>query len=339
MWLEQKYIGLISNRLDRFKRIKNNAFNFRCPVCGDSQKSRTKARGNIFQIENGHFLYHCHNCNITMGMDKFIEFVDPLAYQEFVKEKISINVSPYDSARSMVPSAVLADKMKSPTFVKDTALKTIKKISQLKFDHPAKQYIDTRKIPTKYHSKLFYAPRFRQFVRSINTDLMQESEFDEPRLIIPFLDEEKNLFGLQGRSFKKDGIRYLTIMIDKSKPKIFGLDTCNRNKTHYIFEGPIDSMFVENSIAMAGGSINFDYVNEHSVFVYDNEPRSAETCAKISKVIDKGHSVVIFPEWVQSKDINDMYLKDGIVEIDKLLYDNISHGLEAKIYFTAWKKI
>ena len=338
MWLEQKYIGLVSNRLDRFKRTKPNHYNFRCPVCGDSQKNRFKARGWIFPKNKGQgLLYHCHNCNVTMGIDKLIETVDPIIYQEFVREKLAEGFQANTRLKS--DAEIFAEKMKPPKFIKDSPLQRLKKVSQLKWDHPVAQYVKSRRIPTHYHSKLFYAPRFREFVRSIDTQLMQESEYDEPRLIIPFLDEEKNLFGFQGRSFRKDGIRYLTIMIDKSKPKIFGLDTCNRDKPHYILEGPIDSMFVKNSIAMAGGSIDWKYVNDQSIFVYDNEPRSKETCTKIKKIIDKGFKVVIFPEQIHSKDINDMYTKEGIVNIDQLLFDNISSDLEAKILFTTWKKI
>lgn len=335
MWLEQKYIGMMSNRLDRFKKTKTNHWNFRCPLCGDSQKSKYKARGWIFPKDKGGLLYHCHNCNMTLGIDKLIETVDPILYQEFVREKIVEGMSP----KKKTEVEIFADKMKPPQFVKDTPLKKLKKISQLDFNHPVKKYVTDRCIPNQYHSKLFYAPRFREFVRSIDTQLMQQNEYDEPRLIIPFIDEDKNLFGFQGRSFRPDVIRYLTIMIDKNKPKIFGLDTCDRSKTHFILEGPIDSMFVDNSVAMAGGSIDWSYVNEYSVFVFDNEPRSKETCAKIEKIIDKGCRVVIFPEFIKSKDINDMIKNNETDDTNALLCGNISSGLEAKIIYTTWKKI
>jgi transcription elongation factor Elf1 len=335
MWLEQKYVGMMSNRLDRFKQTKHLHWNFRCPVCGDSQKNKYKARGWIFPKDKGGLLYHCHNCTITLGIDKLLETVDPNLYQEFIREKLQEELGP----KKKTDVELFADKMKPPVFVKETPLKKLKKISQLAYDHPAKLYVSDRGIPNKYHSKLFYAPRFREFVRSIDINLMQESEYDEPRLIIPFLDEEQNLFGFQGRSFRSDGIRYLTIMIDKNRPKVFGLDTCDRNKTHFILEGPIDSMFVDNSIAMAGGSIDWSLINEYSVFVFDNEPRSKETCAKIEKIIDKGYKVVIFPEFIKSKDINDMIKNKETDDTNAVLCGNISSGLEAKIIYTAWKRI
>ena len=338
MWLEQKYIGLISNRLDRFKKTKANHWNFRCPLCGDSQKSKYKARGWIFPKDKGGLLYHCHNCNMTLGVDKLIETVDPIIYQEFVREKLAEGLAP--SQRSKTEAELFTEKMKPPVFIKKTPLHQLKKISQLSHNHPAKQYVNARGIPNKYHSKLFYCPRFIEWTRNIDKDLIRDHPgFDEPRLVIPFLDEDSNLFGFQGRSFKSVGLRYLTIMIDKNKPKIFGLDTCDRSKTHFILEGPIDSMFVDNSIAMAGGSIDWNYINEHSVFVFDNEPRSKETCTKIEKIIDKGYKVVIFPEFIKSKDINDMIKNNETDDTNALLCGNISSGLEAKIIYTTWKKI
>lgn len=338
MWLEQKYIGLISGRLDRFKRTNNKTFNFRCPICGDSQKNRSKARGFLFEKSDGAYLYHCHNCNVTMGLDKFIEAIDPNIFREYLTEKLKTDYTP--RARVKSDAEKFAEKMKTPLFVKATALSTLKKISQLGVDHPAKKYVVNRRIPNQYHSKLFYAPKFKAFVNSIVSNKFESTENDEPRLIIPFLDNDKNLIGFQGRSFKKnDMLRYITIMIDEQKPKIFGLDTCDTNKIHYIFEGPIDSMFVDNAIAMAGGSIDFDHVNDNSVFVYDNEPRSPETCAKIDKIINKGHKVVIFPEHIKSKDINDMILHEKLKNVNEMLEKNISQGLEAKLIFKVWRKI
>jgi len=317
MWLEQKYIGMISNRLDRFKRINRNTFNFRCPICGDSHKNRSKARGFIFAKNDGGFLYHCHNCNITLDLDALIQKIDPSLYSEFVKERLMDKYNGEPKQREKSEAEVLAGKMKKPNFIRFSSLLNLKKISQLKWDHPAKKYITARKIPNKYHSKLFYAPKFKQFVNSVLPYKFGESKgADEPRLIIPFIDENKNLLGFQGRSFDpKAALRYITIMLDDNHPKIFNLDECDRSKTHYIFEGPIDSMFVENSIAMAGGSIDWNFVNENSVFVYDNEPRSVETIKKISKVIDKNYKVVIFPEFLLEKDINDMILNLSLIHI------------------------
>jgi len=337
LWLEQKYIGIISSRLERFRR-NNNTYNFRCPICGDSQRNKSKARGFLFIKDDGHYLYHCHNCHVTMGLDKFIQSIDAVTHDEFIKEKLTSTYTP-SGKRIKTDVELFADKMKKPKFISATPLKVIKKISQLGHNHPAKKYVVKRGIPNPYHAKLFYAPKFKSFVNSVLPGKFESTDNDEPRLIIPFLDENKDLFGFQGRSFSKKGLRYITIMLNQSMPKIFGLEDCDRTKTHFILEGPIDSMFVDNSIAMAGSSIDYRYVNENSVFVFDNEPRSAAICDKISNVIDKGYKVSLFPEHLQQKDINDMILSNPNIDIQQVLTHNVSSGLEAKILFTAWKRI
>lgn len=339
MWLEQKYIGMLSSRFSRFRRVNRQTYNFRCPICGDSQKNSTKARGFLFAKNSNGFLYHCHNCNITLSFDQLLKQQDPSLYNEFVREKIGENLKPM-SERKKSDVEIFADKMKTPKFIRFSSLINLRKVSQLKHDHPAKLYVQARKIPTQYHSKLFYAPKFKEFVNSVVPNKFSSTTYDEPRLIVPFIDEDKNLFGFLGRSFDPNSdLRYITIMIDDSKPKIFGLDECDRSKPHYIFEGPIDSMFVDNSLAMAGASIDWNFVNENSILVFDNEPRAKETIRRMERAIDKGCKLVIFPENIHEKDINEMILKNENIDIESILKHNTSEGLEAKIILTAWRKV
>jgi hypothetical protein len=174
------------------------------------------------------------------------------------------------------------DKMKTPVFVKETGLKDLKKVSQLKADHPVKQYIIKRQIPSDTHYKLFLCMKFKAWVNTMLPGKFEDTENDEPRLILPFLDQDKKLFGFQGRSFKKTGIRYITIILDDEKPKIFGLDTMDPSKDIYVVEGPIDSLFLPNGIASAGGDLitplNYlDVQKDKFVVVYDNEPRNKHT--------------------------------------------------------------
>lgn len=334
-WLQQKYIGLISGRLERFKRVNNTTYNFRCPVCGDSQKNKYKARGYLFPKDQGGHLYHCHNCHVTLGFDKLLKVVDPVVHDEYLKESLAEKYG----VREKSDVELFADKMKKPVFVRMTQLKSLRKISQLEYNHPAKEYVDNRRIPTTYHHKLFYAPKFKKFVNTVIPNKFADIENDEPRLIIPFLDKEKQLFGFQGRSFRKDGLRYITIMVRDGEPKVFNLDSCDQTQQHFIFEGPIDAMFASNSLAMAGQSIDWSLCNEHSVFVFDNEPRSKETCKKIEQAIDNGYGVVMLPHGIPEKDVNNLVISHPNIDIDRLLVDNIHHGLEAKLHFQKWRKI
>jgi transcription elongation factor Elf1 len=336
-FISLKYAGIVGTRVERFvvKSTRPYRANMRCPVCGDSHKDKTKARGWLLENKEGRINYFCHNCNVSMSLGNLLKQFDATLADDYFKEMAfeKYGHSPKTDEYSLV------EKMKTPKFVDYSALKNLKKISQLDIDHPARKYIVDRMIPTKYHSKLFYAPKFKEFVNSIVPNKFQDTKYDEPRLIIPLLDEKKRMFGFQGRSFGKSGIRYITIMLNEDKTKVYGLDDCDRSKQHFILEGPIDSMFVENSLAMVGGSVDWSIANEHSVFVYDNEPRSKDTIHRMEQAIEKGFKVVIFPDTIEQKDINEMILYDKYIDIQDLLCYNVYKGLEAKMKLVKWKKV
>lgn len=334
LYVENKYIGLISNRLDQFKRQDNNKYNFRCPICGDSRRNKFKARGYLFE-HKGTMFYKCHNCSVALNFGQLLEHVDSQLHNEYITEKFTS--SPKGSPSS--PSGPQdITKIVWPKFRTDSPLKKLKKVSQLKWDHPAKQYVTRRLIPNKYHHKLFYAPRFREFVNQIIPNKFEKSDKDEPRLIIPLIDKDTSLIGFQGRSFSQTGIRYITIICDESKPKLFGLDELNNSKMVYILEGPIDSMFVTNSVAMCGsdGNVPFDSIT----YIFDNEPRNSEIVKKVDKIIKSGYNVVIWPSTWSYKDINEAVM-DGVSE-DKIMQTikhNTCSGLEAQLQFSNWSKI
>lgn len=354
-WLEHKYIGLVSSKLDRFKR-RNNTYNFRCPICGDSQKHKNKTRGYFIE-KNSNFMFYCHNCNLSMKFDKFLKQVDLSLYNEYVKERLAEmgqTKRPVDEDFDK-----FVNKMKKPAFIKLTGLSDLPKISQLKSYHPAKKYIDSRGIPTRYHAKLFYCEAFKKFTNGFIPNKFENEEKDEPRIIIPFIDTNKNLFGFQGRSLDpKSNLRYITIILNEDMPRVYNLDTLNASDTIYVFEGPFDAMFVPNSIASAGGKIESELpklnVPKHKfVIVYDNEPRSQHTVSKISKAIKNGYRVCIWPEHIQEKDVNDMVLNRSTItsdfgskeswdaksfDIKTIIDSNTFSGLRAELELVKWKK-
>jgi len=263
--------------------------------------------------------------------------VDPTLYLEYVKEHIKESGNQKDVE-------TFAEKMKPPVFVKTTALSKLKKVSQLDPDHPVKKYVNSRQIPSHLHYKLFYAPKFGAWVNTMLPNKMKIGEKDEPRLIMPFLDQEKNLFGFQGRSFRKDGVRYITIMLDETKPKVFGLDTIDESKDIYLLEGPIDSMFLPNAMAAAGGDLSAQIeqtglLKDKIVVVFDNEPRHSDTIKRMQKAIDAGYRVVIWPSDIEYKDVNDMILSGMKPEYIKGILDECNYsGPTAKLHFALWRK-
>lgn len=338
-WIDQKYIGLISNRVERFKRVNGALYNLRCPLCGDSKTNKFKARGYIMDKPVVGALYYCHNCHASISLGNFLKHVDSSLAEQYKREKfLEKNNSP-EETKEVKPDI---SKVSIPSFLQgNSPLKQLKKISQLAVDHPIKKYVEKRKIPANLHYKLFYAPKFKSWVNTIIPEKFNV-ENDEPRLIIPFLDEEGKMFGFQGRGFKKDGIRYITIMIDESKPKAFGLDVVKKEGKVYVVEGPIDSMFLPNCIAMAGSAINLNEVfpskqKDEVVIVMDNEPRNKQIVDRIDKYIDEGYNVCIWPSSIEYKDINDMVLAG--LDPEAIILSNIKHGLLAKAALTQWKKI
>jgi len=127
-------------------------------------------------------------------------------------------------------------------------------------------------------------------------------------------------------------------MLEEDAPKIYGLDNINNNETVYVTEGPFDSLFLRNSIALCGADGDVRKWGISScVWVYDNEPRNRDIVTRISNTIDRGERVVIWPSNIQEKDINDMFLSGH--DVQKLIELNIYQSLKAKLKLQTWKRI
>ena len=301
-WLEHKYIGLVSSRLRNFKRKSSGLYNFSCPICGDSLTRQSMARGYIYE-KKGKMLFHCHNCSETMSIYNFIKMLDQGLYNEMTLEKIKENKTPEQEDYEQ-----FVEKMKKPVFMKMGPLKGLKKVSQLSPDHRVKRFVDARRIPTPYHAILFSCPNFKHYTNSLVPNKFDSDSIgnDELRLLIPFMDSNKNVHAYQGRALGNSAVKYITIVLDDSIPKVYGLDRVNFDKRVYVVEGPIDSMFISNSIATAGGDLVSaigSFRKDNLVIVYDNEPRSRETIKKLDKAILQGYNVCIWPDNLDRKSV------------------------------------
>lgn len=331
-FIDIQFAQMLSGRLDNFKIKHTNPYkiNFRCPICGDSQKSRSKSRGWILERDNK-FSYYCHNCGASHSFKNFLKMQDPMLYNDYIAQKFVSNTVNQDTKDTTEQF-----KTQKPVF-KSNPLKKIKKISQLPFDHPVKRYVEKRKIPPNHHYRLYFAQKFKTWINTIIPGKFEYVGKDEPRLIIPFLDERGNCFGVSARGFNPDGIRYITIMFEE-RQKIFGLDKVNFNHPYYIVEGAIDSFFLENAISMNGaeGTTHDIQQIENGIFVFDAEPRNKEIHKRMEKVIKNGHKICIWPHDVPGKDINEMFLAG--VNPEKIIEENTYQGLQAELKFAAWRK-
>lgn len=332
-FIDIQYAQMLSGRLEHFKIKHTNPYkiNFRCPICGDSQKNRSKARGWLLERDNK-FSYYCHNCGASQGFNYFLKNIDPLLYNDYITEKFVANTTPKDTKEVDVEQF----KSKAPVFNKDP-LKKLKKVSQLSHDHPVKRYITKRQIPPAHHYRLYFVQKFKTWINEIIPDKFDPAKIgkDEARLIIPFLDENGKCFGVSARGFDPNGIRYITIMFDE-RPKIFGLDKVNFDEPYYIVEGALDSMFLSNAISMNGAEGNGNSANERAIYVFDAEPRNKEIHKRMERVIKNGYKICIWPDNLPGKDINDMYLAG--LDVERLIEDHTYKGLQAELKFQAWRK-
>lgn len=336
--VDLKYCGILSTRLDRYKVKSTNPYkaNCRCPICGDSKKSKSLSRG-WFVEKTDSVMYHCFNCGVSHPLWRYLKVTDPALYNEYVID------SKFDriGSSNTVPKPLDTITMPVPSFKKSgSPLLKIKKISQLDPNHPARRYADKRLIPVNTHHRIYYAPKFSSWVNELIPGKLPEFD-DNPRLVLPMLNREKDLIGFQGRAFDKNSIRYITIMLDASQPKLFGLDVVDFNKKYYVLEGPIDSLFLSNAIAMAGADGNLRGLQNstNAVFVFDNEPRNTEIVRRMETLIENGHSVCIWPKTIKEKDINDMVISGtNSASIELLIDKNTYSGLAAKLAILEWKK-
>ncbi len=333
-FVDLHYATMLSNRLERFRVRSTNPYkiNFRCPACGDSQTSRTKARGWLLEKDNS-FHFYCHNCGASQSFSFFLKSVDNLVYNDYISEKFVKKVSEKKPEETTLEKT----KFEAPVF-NTNPLKKLKKISQLSVDHPLKKYIVKRGIPPEHHYRMFYAQKFKTWINSIIPNKFENVGKDEPRLVIPFIDKRGKVFGVSARGFDPKGIRYITIMFD-DRPKIFGLDKVDFNKPYFVVEGALDSMFLSNAVAMAGaeGSTAALQNVNNATFVFDAEPRNREIHKRMEKIIRNGYKICIWPSDVPAKDINEMVLA-GANNVEEIIRNNTYTSLEANLKLMTWRK-
>ena len=327
-YIDRKFLLQMSSKLGRFSQKKTDLFNFRCPLCGDSQKNKLKTRGYVYRKSNDYF-YMCHNCGVSTTFYNFIKQVDPTLSKEYQLERYKAG----ETGNNNYPKPTLDEyKTEAPIFKQKINLPSIESLPDAHF---AKVYVKQRKIPESFHSSLYYCEDYANFVASYGIEKNIPAE--DKRLIIPFYDKQKNLIGFQGRALGESKIRYITIKLSDEGKKIYGQERIDSDKTIYVFEGPIDSMFIDNAVATADSHLQAvgDVFDKGSiVLVFDNEPRNKELLKQIERAIDEHFNVVIWPEMIEEKDVNEMVLNGfSVDEIQDILINHTHQNLRAKLEY------
>lgn len=297
-WANKTNNGSLRN----WKR-SNNRITFSCPFCGDSATDSKKARGNIFSYKNT-LLYNCYNCSEALPFEAFLKKFNEVMYKEYKIE----NLSPFKKT----PVYVIDNKQEK---VAKTQIKEIDwKSAFLKCNTRALDYLNSRKIPT---DGILWTENFKTSIVDLFDMYGKESSeigpcFTDARIVFPFV-VDGILTYIQGRSIDnsiKKSHRYMTSVINEGY-KVFGFDKIKSDEDVFVTEGPVDSLFVINGIAVADANLtrSSQFINKkHLVLMYDNEPRSKIAIEKMKRALEDGFRVVILPDYIREKDLNEMFL-------------------------------
>ena len=339
--VESKYIGLISHRLRNFKRKQDYLWNFSCPICGDSKKNLHKARGYVYKKGNNLF-YSCKNCGIGTSLGKLLENVDGSLYKEYVLERYKSGESGFSNFKEPtfnVPSPRF-DKLDKPKIFEHAEF-----CSNLSSEHFCLAYLKNRQIPKEFYSQLLFTSHYKKFIDALVPNHGKKL-IDDARVIIPFYDVYNNLIAVSGRALETSDktLRYITIRTTDSEEKlVFGMDRVSVHEPVRVVEGPLDSLFVKNCVASADANLAIVAENISAgkkVLIFDNEPRNKEIVKLMQESIKSNHNIVIWPNTIQAKDVNEMVMSGiSVDEIESIISSNTFSGLEAQTKFVFWKKI
>jgi hypothetical protein len=328
-YIDLKFINFLSSRLDKFKRKNDYLFNFRCPHCGDSKKAKNKARAYFYRVKNDMF-FKCHNCGMGQNLANFIKFIDVKLHSEFILERYKGSAPSTPEPKFDIPK---------PVFKEVSLIEELPTIAELPEAHPARKYVTKRKIPEKYFDILHLTMEFMSLVNKVKPDTFTNFKGEHPRLIIPFYDTTGNLFTFQGRAFGDEQPKYLTIKLDETKQKVYGLERVNFQKHIYITEGPLDSLFLDNCLAAAGADLTLKTNPENVTYIFDNEPRNKEIIKRMYKVIENNYNIFMWPDTIKSKDINDLIISGKTIpEVQSIISTNTHNKLSALTRLNSWKK-
>lgn len=333
LWLQQKYAGLLGHRFERFS-IKNNSpflATARCPFCGDSQKSKTKARFYIYSKEENLNCF-CHNCGYAKSFQRFLKEFDEVIYRQFITERI------------------MEDSPKE--YIKPTPKKKIspndawKKFVIPASNHPgAFDVLRKRKIPQEKWDRLYYTDNFYGFYldscKALNVEVDETKSLpSKGGIVFPSISKDGVLVQLSWRNLDaSSSLRYVNIQINEGY-KIFGLDRVDEDEKIFVTEGQFDSLFLKNAVATGDASLEraaMALPKDKLILVPDNEKRAPVQVGRIQKMINLGFSVVLFPDYIKEKDLNDMHLAGH--DVENLVSLNTFTNLQAKLAFKTWKKI
>lgn len=311
---ELQFISRLS--LVRQKRVPAG-FNFECPFCNEG-KSKGRKRRAYLLINNPRYNYvhfFCQNCSRSMSLRTVLKELNYSLFEDYLaaeKEDYIKRLKIGNIKRKKRESRISNWGNDIKFFSLDKNIFT--PVLEVKKAHA---YCKERKIPSIVVPRLYFAHEIK------TNDYTYKN-----MLVFPFYKDE-NIYGYQARSIEEK-----TFFTQSQEGwKVYNIFNIDRNERVYIFESIIDSLYVVNSIAMLGSSLSDSQIKtlRIPVFVFDNDYKK-DTFEKMEKYIKGGYRVVIWPEGIKEKDVNEMICNmTGPKEIQKKIAMNTFSGLEAVV--------
>lgn len=326
---QESLIHDMSPFLDKFKKKRNGLYEMRCPLCGDSKKSKYKTRGNIFLFKDS-YIYKCHNCGVPLSLYSFAKMCFPDIFSRhcfsfFSKQKEEGINSIFSEEKKKILSSSFPFLLPYSSSEK------------------AKAYVKERKLPKDKCSDVLFLEDLNLLISAFPDSGYNQISHVSPRLVFPIHSKDSSLVGFVTRAIEKDDpIRYYNIKVSPDGVLLSGQRTINHSKRVYITEGHIDSLFLDNALGACSsgfrGGIEFCKKNHLDyTLLFDNEPRNNQIKSNMEKYIGEGESIVIFSSFpFKGKDLNQMILQNEKINLQEEIENRTFQGLRAKLEFNRW---
>lgn len=349
LYLDNKYLSLLKPQLSHFKQIDHDTYCCRCTVCGDSKKDQNKTR--MYFYEKGDTIrVFCHNCGYSNRFVNYLKITNEQLYKQYMFDALQDKMIERQLFNNSVNNTILNNLRSKRTIatsdhVVDGVLDNATRLDKLPADHPCVQYVASRLIPHDKWPLLYYVDDFKGFVNQIIPGKFKNGKTyfcdKEPRLIIPYFNNHGKCFAFQGRALDPNNlIRYFTIKIDQDASPVYGLERVNYGKQIYCTEGPIDSLFLPNCVAVSGSSYHdsvIEQLKSNIIIVPDNERRNGSVTKQIKSMIDDGYRVCLWPDNLDFKDINEAIQKGWTTEqLVEIINNSVVSGLTGVVKFKLW---
>ncbi len=302
-----------------------NTFNAECPVCKEGKSAGRTRR--LYYFPNKQYFY-CHNCCRSWRPLDWIKEVAHLTFPEIVKRNNEkIQEIPQQKIKTVKEPATVLELEDLPTNSIDlTDPRQIEYYKHSKFVKLAKEYCEQRRLFEAVNS-------CKKFFVSL------EDKVHKNRLVIPFYDESNQVACYQTRALTNNQFpRYLTKFGEKG---LFNINNVASEVPYiFVFEGPIDSMFVRNGVAIAALAPTHkqetklrSMLGYELIYVFDNDKNNKQTAKRIEKHIKEGKRVFMWPsEFRQFKDFNEICCQLKMNEIPwQFVVKHSASGPEALI--------